>query len=177
MNSTYSTYWRRSAFTETCSLPGWRNSGDQHTPGPARVNMLLHRIETLNSAEPHNALDYHNSHSQYSFSTSTPQRSDPKCLVKRTLGRLEAHGHGALLQPWGDFSVLLQGRCSVSPGATVLSHCGEDLSGAAPLTGGLKVLLFDVDTDFKVLSKSGAKDFGMYLGKTPTVLDAFDIAR
>ena len=183
---------RRSAFTETCSLPGWRNSGDQHTPGPARVNMLLHRIETLNSAEPHNALDYHNSHSQYSFSTSTPQRSDPKCLVKRTLGRLEAHGHGALLQPRGDFSVLLEGRCSVSQGATVLPHCGEDLSGAAPLTGCLKLpprqivpepsgclklLLFDVDTDFKVLSKSGAKDFGMYLGKTPTVLDAFDIAR
>ena len=77
-------------------------------------------------------------------------------------------------------------------GATVLPHCGEDLSGAAPLTGCLKLpprqivpepsgclklLLFDVDTDFKVLSKSGAKDFGMYLGKTPTVLDAFDIAR
>ena len=65
-------------------------------------------------------------------------------------GRLEAHRHGVdLLQ----------------------RHIVPEPSGC------LKLLLFDVKTDFKVLSKSGAKDFGMYLGKTPTVLDAFDIAR
>ena len=110
--------------------------------------------------------------------------------MKGTLGRLEAHGHGALLQPWGDFSVLLEGRCSMLQGATVLPHCGEDLSGAVTLTGRLKLpprqivpepsaclklLLFDVDTDFKVLSKSGAKNSWMLLAKH--LLDAFDIAR